>query len=361
MSNQLVTGFITQGSTLGLENANQLVTGGSKQGSSQACIVDLTPPTFVGIDLVTRGSLGQIRASWLPATDSSNPIFYEVYVKPNTGFDLFNVANIAAVTRQLSYDVFTIANGTLLQPGITYYVGVRAVDAVGNRESNLVSLQQTTPGILGITSGQINGVFAINEFNQLIATFWANDSEGVIDNLTRLGNANYVIYDEDGNLVPSMTESNIAPDSSGFYQITPVPSVLSLYNTYYAVKVTIPIDGVNITYNLPITYPEAGPEYEPRAVFSINAANELQGSIWIVKDNLKLTQNLGTASFIVRNKSGGLAGISQTGIVADVNGYFHTTAVLATAIVDYNHYTVDITITADGVARNGVVGLVIGE
>jgi hypothetical protein len=361
MSNQLVSGgTIAQGTTLGLDFANQLITGGAKQETSQACIVDLVPPVFSGIDFVTRGSLGQIRAAWLPGTDTSLPISYEIYIKPNTSFDLFQTSNITAVTRQLSCDVFSLPNGTLLQSGVTYYVGVRAIDAVGNRDTNTVILNQSSSGILGVTSGQITGVFAIDEQNQLIATFWANDTEGIIDNPGRLGPASYEIYDQNGLIVPSMMESNIAANSEGFFKITPVPSVLDLYNTYYTVKVTIEIDSVDITYNLPITYPEAGPQYEPRAVFSINAANELQGSIWIVKDNQKMTSSLGVASYTIRNRLGALVGISQSNI-AQTNGYYQITPVLASVLVDLNHYTVDVLIEADGVVRSGVVGLVIGE
>ncbi len=361
MSNQLVSGgSIVQGTTFGGVAANQLVTGQVKQESSQSCIVDLVAPTFAGIDFLTRGALGQIRASWLAASDTSNPISYEIYVKAGTSSDLFNIVNIAAVTRNLNYDVFSLANGSLLQAGMLYYVGVRAVDAVGNRDTNLITLNVTSPGILGVTSGQIFGVFAINETNQLIASFWANDAEGVIDNPARLGLASYLIYDELGNITPGMSQANIAPDALGFYKITPVTSVLDIYNTYYTVKVTIPIDGLEITYNLPITYPEAGPTYEPRAVFSINASNELQGTLWVVKDNQKMASNLGTASFTVRNKAGAAVGISQSGITA-ASGYYQITPVLASALIDLNHYTVDISITADGVARVGVVGLVVGQ
>jgi hypothetical protein len=309
---------------------------------------------------VTRGSLGQIRATWLPGTDLSLPVSYEIYIKPNTSFDLFQTSNIAVVTRQLSYDIFSLPIGALLQSGITYYVGVRAIDAVGNRDTNTIILNQTTPGILGITSGQITGIFAIDEMNKLIATFWANDTEGIIDNPSRLGTASYEIYDQNGNVVPSMTESNIAANAEGFFQITPVSSVLDLYNTYYTVKVTIEIDSVDITYNLPITYPEAGPQYEPRAVFSINAANELQGSIWIVKDNQKMTSSLGVASYTIRNRLGALVGISQSNIT-QTNGYYQIAPVIASVLVDFNHYTVDVSVEADGVVRSGVVGLVIGE
>jgi hypothetical protein len=362
MPNQLVSGgTITQGTTLGGEFVNQLITGTAKQLSSQACIVDLVPPVFAGIDFLTRGPLGQLRVSWLPATDTSNPIRYEVYVKPNDSINLFLPSNIVIVTTQLNADVFTIANGTLLQTGTRYYVGVRAVDAVGNRDINTVILNQTSPGITGATNAQINGVFAVNTDNKLIATFWVNDNDGVITNPARLGSATYVIYDSNGNLVPGMTQTGITPDAEGFFEITPVTSLLDLDNSYYTVKVSIPVDGMQIIYNLPITYPEAGPEYEPRAVFSINAANQLQATMWVTKNGEQLSSSLGTASFSIYDKDGNPVGISQTGLTADVNGLYKSTPVSAASLTDLTHYTALFSVTADSVVRKGAVGITIAE
>jgi hypothetical protein len=362
MSNLLFAGgAIVQGTTLGTIFGNQLVTGGAFQPSSQACIIDLTPPTFGGITFLTRGALGQLRASWAAATDLSSPIKYEVYVQAETDLNLFNVVNIAFITPNLQADIFSLANGTLLLSGVRYYVGVRAVDSVGNRDSNTINFFQTTPGITGATNAEINGVFAVNTNNQLIASFWVNDNDGVINDPSRLGLASYVIYDQNGNLVPSMTQSNITADAQGFYEITPVNSVLSLDNTFYTVKVTIYVDGIAIVYNLPISYAEAGQQYEPRAVFSIDAANQLQATIWITKNGEQINANLGTASYTIYNKEGTALGVSQSGIVADVNGLFKTTPVIATSLTDLTHYTVIINITADGVLRKGVVGITVAE
>ena len=361
MSNLLFFEAGVQGTSLGAIRPNQLVTGGSFQPTSQACIVDLTPPVFSGIDFLTRGALGQLRASWLAATDTSAPIRYEVYVEADPAATLFNPINIALVTTNLNADIFALANGTLLQSGVKYFVGVRAIDAVGNRDANTVSLFQITPGITGATNASINGVFAVNNNNQLIASFWVNDNDGVIESPARLGLASYVIYDQNGNLVPSMSQSNVAADSEGFYEITPVASVLDLDNTFYTVKVTILVDSVPIAYNLPITYAEAGPQYEPRAVFSIDASNQLQATIWITKNSEQLSTNLGTASYTVYNKEGASLGISQSGITADVNGLFKTTPVLASALNDLTHYTVIFTITADGAVRKGAVGITVAE
>jgi hypothetical protein len=274
---------------------------------------------------------------------------------------LFNPVNIALVTTNLNADIFALANGTLLQSGVKYFVGVRAIDAVGNRDANTVSLFQITPGITGATNASINGVFAVNNNSQLIANFWVNDNDGVITSPARLGLASYVIYDQNGNLVPSMSQSNISADSEGFYEITPVASVLDLDNTFYTVKVTILVDSIPVAYNLPITYAEAGPQYEPRAVFSIDASNQLQATIWVTKNGEQLNTNLGTASYAVYNKDGVALGISQSGIVADVNGLYKTTPVLASALNDLTHYTVIFTITADGAARKGAVGITVAE
>jgi hypothetical protein len=361
MSNLLFFEAGVQGTSLGSIRPNQFVTGGSFQPTSQACIVDLTSPVFSGIDFLTRGALGQLRASWLAATDTSAPIRYEVYVEADPAANLFNPVNIALVTTNLNADIFALANGTLLQSGVKYFVGVRAIDAVGNRDANTVSLFQITPGITGATNASINGVFAVNNNNQLIASFWVNDNDGVITSPARLGLASYVIYDQNGNLVPSMSQNNISADSEGFYEITPVASVLDLDNTFYTVKVTILVDSIPIAYNLPITYAEAGPQYEPRAVFSIDASNQLQATIWVTKNGEQLSTNLGTASYAVYNKDGVALGISQSGIVADVNGLFKTTPVLASALNDLTHYTVIFTITADGAARKGAVGITVAE
>ena len=53
--------------------------------------------------------------------------------------------------------------------------------------------------------------------------------------------------------------------------------------------------------------------------------------------------------------------MSETGIAADLSGYFHTTPVLAPLIYDLTHYLLEIEISVDGVNRNSSIGLVRGE
>lgn len=110
--------------------------------------------------------------------------------------------------------------------------------------------------------------------------------------------------------------------------------------------------------NIPIV---ANPNYEPRGVFSINASNQLRGTFWIVKDGQQMTSNLGTMSFVIRDQDGVTVGITESGLVADVNGFFYMSAVLADAIQDLTHYTIEITVTADSQVRKGVIALTLGE
>lgn len=103
------------------------------------------------------------------------------------------------------------------------------------------------------------------------------------------------------------------------------------------------------------------PSYEPRAVFSINASNQLQGTFWITKDGTQMTSNIGTASYVVRDQDGVTVGITESGLASDANGFYYITPVLADAIQDLTHYTVEITILADAQTRKGVVGITLGE
>jgi hypothetical protein len=102
--------------------------------------------------------------------------------------------------------------------------------------------------------------------------------------------------------------------------------------------------------------------YESRAIFSLNAAYELQGTFWVTKDGQQLLTNLGSASYQVRDKNGNLIGIGETGLLADSNGLYHTTPVnVLTTIQDLTHYTVELTIVADSQFRKNIVGITLGE
>jgi hypothetical protein len=103
------------------------------------------------------------------------------------------------------------------------------------------------------------------------------------------------------------------------------------------------------------------PIYEPRATFSINASNQLQGTLWIVKDGQRMASSIAGAAYEIFDKERTTTGISQSAMTADVNGLYKITATSAALINDLTHYTVKITINADSSDRVGYVGLVIGE
>lgn len=136
-----------------------------QQETPQACLVDLTPPTFAGIVSLLAKTNGALAASWAAATDDSEPIRYRVFIKKATATGLFDPGNIALETQKLSVDLFFDALGDVLEYGVTYYVGVRAVDQPGNEDSNSVSLSATSEGVI---SSEISGI--LNKIEALVAT-----------------------------------------------------------------------------------------------------------------------------------------------------------------------------------------------
>lgn len=117
------------------------------QKSAVACIVDLTPPTFAGIVSLVASGNGSLVAGWAAGSDGTPPVAYKVFVKFGTSTGLFNDANIVGITRGNNLHVYTLADGSPLLAGATYYVGVRAEDAVGNTESNSVILSAVSSGV----------------------------------------------------------------------------------------------------------------------------------------------------------------------------------------------------------------------
>jgi predicted GH43/DUF377 family glycosyl hydrolase len=110
---------------------------------------DDTPPSFAGVEsAVDSQTGGNVTLTWSAATDPdtiecnsdpSEPITYSVYVSTFPGTQNFLLPN--ATTQGTQIEI------TGLKNGITYYFVVRARDAAGNEESNLVemSAMPTTP------------------------------------------------------------------------------------------------------------------------------------------------------------------------------------------------------------------------
>jgi len=117
------------------------------QGSSAACLLDVTAPTFGGITGLSAPSNGSVVGSWSVATDATGPISYDVFIQAGTATGLFNILNRTVSTFSLSRSIFSLADGSLLLSGVTYFVGVRARDAVGNVDANLVSQSAVSLGV----------------------------------------------------------------------------------------------------------------------------------------------------------------------------------------------------------------------
>lgn len=432
------------------------------QGTSQACIIDLTPPTFAGINFLDVESRGQIRAGWSVATDATPPIRYEVYIQAVTSVGLFNLTNIISVTPNLQFDIFNLPDGSFLQNGVTYFVGVRAIDGVNNKDNNTVSQSVISTGVLtsidiyeskaswsiselgnfeitawvdknsslaiapsavlGSASYQvyrsngtaiigmsgtavsanaaglyvfapvtnlidtdnehyqlriavtvdsearvnfieiaadqniinIDGVADVDDSNQITGSFWAVENQEIATG-SQLGVGEYSVYDTNGNFI-GLTETGIVADSNGFFTITPVPLGTLDGTKAFIIKATVEINN-EIKSNY-ITLGNEPAVYDCKAVFSINATNQLEASFWATKNqDLVSGLLLGTASYTIYDKNGvAVAGLTQSGIAADVNGYFHITPVSAILLSDLTHYTARIQITVAGKARVSTKG-----
>ena len=122
-----------------------------------ACTVDSTPPTFSGITGLVANANGSLTASWSAATDASPPVEYSVFIQASTATGLFATTPIQIV-KTLSAILFTDSLGTLIN-GTTYYVGVRAKDAIGNTETNTVSANAVSQGVPSTSlTNLINGL-----------------------------------------------------------------------------------------------------------------------------------------------------------------------------------------------------------
>ncbi len=437
---------------------NILISDNFYQGTSEACIVDLTPPVFSGINFLDVESRGQIRAGWAVATDPTAPIRYEIYIQPTTSVGLFNFANIVALTPNLQYDIYNLPDGSFLQNGVIYYVGIRAIDGVNNRDNNTVSMSVISTGILtsidvyeakaswsiddsgdfsvtawadkngntakspdavlGTASYQvydqagaavvgmsgsgvspnaeglysfiaipnlidadhahyeikvvvsvdgenrenlipifsidnvltISGIADVNDSNQITGSFWVTENALIVTGAS-LGAGAYETYDTLGNLIPGLSETGITADANGFFVISPLPLGSADVTKAFIVKVSMIVNGESRS-NF-ITLGNEPAVYNTKAVFSINASNQLEATFWGVKnDQQQSGAILGTASYTIYDKNGtAVAGLTQAGITADVNGLFHITPVSAVLLTDLTHYTAKVQISIAGSTR----------
>jgi hypothetical protein len=129
----------------------------SIHATPDACISDFTPPTFAGIVTLTSNLNGSLSASWSAASDPSTPISYEIYILEGvqSASSVFQAANKVLTTQLLAATLYYDATLTNLKEVTDYTVGVRARDAVGNTDFNLVVLTAQSSGVL---NENLNGV-----------------------------------------------------------------------------------------------------------------------------------------------------------------------------------------------------------
>ena len=216
-----------------------------QQQSADACVVDLTPPTFAGISGLTVNADGSLTASWSSGSDGSLPLRYEVYVQRASATGLFNSANLQQIVSGTQARIFTTADGNYLQFGQEYFVGVRAVDAVGNRETNTVSDSETSTGVL---VGQVRyegvALLSVSPGNELLGELWLLGDGKAIKTL--LGSATFTVYDEDDNEVVAFSQTGLSANANGVYTLAPVSAASLDPFTHYRCKVVITHNSVPI-------------------------------------------------------------------------------------------------------------------
>lgn len=328
---------------------NFLVNNNFYQGTSDACIVDLTPPTFAGINFLDVESRGQIRAGWAAATDPTPPIRYEVYIQASTVTGLFNTTNIIAVTPNLQYDIFTMPDGSFLQNGTTYFVGVRAIDGVNNRDNNTASISVISTGVLtAIDVYQIEASFSNNSSDELVVTLWGNKNSSLaIAPDAVLGTASYQIYDDTGTLVPGLSGSGVTANAQGLFIFPHVPDSLDRLNEHYQLKATINIDSEDRVNFIPI--PSFQKTYDINGAVDINEIGEIIGSFWVSRNDLIVTTGISNGAYQLYDVEGNSIAVSESGISADGNGFFVITPTSLPGPLDVSKgYVVRVTLTVDG-------------
>lgn len=113
-----------------------------------ACVLDITAPTFAGVNSVTPQANGSLLVAWLVASDIALPLTYEMFCLPGSvSAGVLFSSSPALASQNLSEYLFRDSAQALLVPG-TYTVGVRVRDAVGNLDSNTATIGAVSTGVL---------------------------------------------------------------------------------------------------------------------------------------------------------------------------------------------------------------------
>lgn len=219
------------------------------QPTVQACITDLTPPTFAGITGLTAQANGTLLPQWSAATDATPPVYYDLYIQEGTATGLFSLGNLTkSVFGVTSSPIFTLADGTPLANGATYYVGVRARDGVGNVDSNTASSFAVSNGvpdnsvlnaIAGIWDQLRSAHTGSGSFGEALQGVLSVTRAANLDNLdatvsSRLASAGYTAPDNTGIAAIKAKTDNLPSDPASNTQVlTRAPASTALDNTVW--------------------------------------------------------------------------------------------------------------------------------
>jgi len=134
-----------------VSGADIFTNAGVRQSTPTSATIVNTPPTFAGIAGVTPNVNGSLAVSWLAASSTKNPVKYAVYCALGsvTAAALFGGPNLVsyAPDTALGSSIWTLGDQTtFLVRGLTYTVGVKAVDAIGIVDLNMVILTSVATG-----------------------------------------------------------------------------------------------------------------------------------------------------------------------------------------------------------------------
>ncbi|MEW6440961.1 MAG: fibronectin type III domain-containing protein [bacterium] len=138
---------------------------------------DFTPPSFPGLAAAEAQSSTSALLSWSPAADDQTQpsgIVYYIYESLSPGLQDFQTPSYTTTAGATSYTVLN------LTPGETYYYVVRARDAAGNVDANVVELEVQTPAAGDTTPPDFAGLSFAEPFPPGEAMlFWSPASDDV--------------------------------------------------------------------------------------------------------------------------------------------------------------------------------------
>lgn len=158
--------------------AAQYFAGLMYQSTPNACVVDLTPPTFTGISALTAQTNGTFLVAWPAATDATGPITYDIYISLGVvnAASLFVASNITMSFRPTGAGPYSRyiyqlgSSGAYLVYGQIYTVGVRCRDGLSNENTNTALLTAVSNGVLPDNFAQV--------YSQLVALVSAGSVVG---------------------------------------------------------------------------------------------------------------------------------------------------------------------------------------